>query len=76
MPFDPLGAIQAAREMHDLADDALAKADKLADKVENLIHVARADLTSLVNNIVDRFECEIHFKIKPARPIVPNPAPE
>lgn len=72
--FDSVG-VDAAREIHAMADDAMAKADKLLDKVGMVAHGVRADLTAMADNIIDRFECEIHFKIKPARAEAPNPKP-
>jgi hypothetical protein len=73
--FDKAG-IEAAKEMHELADHTMATADQLLDKADTVVHNIQVRLSDLAHGIIDRFECELHFKIKPVRAKAVNPPPD
>lgn len=76
MAFDPVGAIAAAKEIHAMADDAMAKADKLLDKADNVVHAVQVRVDSLVHGILDRFsKCVIHLEITAPKAHAVNPEP-
>ena len=76
MAFDPVGAIAAAKEVHAMADDAMAKADRLLDKADTVVHAVQVRLDSLVHGILDRFsKCVIHIEITPPKAQATNPTP-
>lgn len=68
--------LESAQEIHRMADEAMDKADKLLQRADYVLNKATVSLNALAHGIIDRFECEFHFKIKPPHAKAANPAPD